>query len=47
MAVVLVTVISGGIDRGPSHSVYIKILFLLLLIYLLIVEKRQNLSTAL
>ena len=41
MAVVLVIVISGAIDRGPSYSVYIKILFPLLLIYLLTVENAR------
>ena len=41
MAVVLVTAISGGIDIGPSHSAYIKILFPLLLIYLLTVENAR------
>ena len=41
MVVVLVTAISSSIDRGPSHSVYIKILFPLLLIYLLTIENAR------
>ena len=41
MAEVLVTAISRAIDRGASHSVYIKILLPLLLIYLLIVENAR------